>query len=98
MEKVIANLTSNASEIGVTALAVAMIVKSVLTFFTNRAQLKTNRLPLKRAHDEHVEKMTEHLREISVQQERTAIAVEKLDGRMGDVASDVNVLLDRGGR
>lgn len=54
-----------------------------------------SRLPLKRAGDEHNQKMALYLRDISQQQERTAMAVEKVAAGVADVQGDMRVLIDR---
>lgn len=68
-------------------------------------RVRADRLPLKRANDEHIERMAGSMRDLSAQQERTARAVDKLgdgiDGVRTDVGAmqaDINVLLDRGSR
>jgi hypothetical protein len=64
-------------------VCVTLIATSAFKYLGQRT-----RLPLKRAHDEHVEKMTMLL-------ERLALAVERLDEKLNGVAKGVDLLRER---
>lgn len=91
---------ANGSTLGLVTLGVSISLKSLFDWLGKRT-----RVPLKRAHDEHVERMTALLadvadkqRMLSIQQERTAEAVGRLDEKLNDVRGSVRVLVDRGVR